>query len=751
MGREASASAAAGSPELKVFTEEELAQSASPEAPEEGSEGGTAGEGGGRDEASARAQSPDPGAPEEGSEGEAAEEQEESEEAAARAETESPELTIFTEEDLIRSIRDLNEILDSPTPGESSDESDAPSTEPEADLPEAHLPAAFSPESDSTAESPSPSPDPPSEDPYITEQLEYWANQDAQVDEKYAEPQQWEEPAPEYRPWRPLNFVFVSAEVAPWSKTGGLGDVVGALPRALAARGHRVMVVTPRYLNGTKQDELFANNNLGVNTGLNPTGVRVGIQVAPGPKHDVTYYHRKREGVDYLFVSHPCFKRPGGLYDHNGREHDDNHWRFALLSLAALEAPLRVPLDPPGEETQVGRAVFRQVFGDDCVFVANDWHAGLVPLYLAARYRPNGVFQNARALVTIHNLAYQGVLPASKFGDLGLDQGWYGRLKHREGGQERINVLRGALTTADRIVTVSQGYASETLTRKFGCGLEGVLHQREDDFNGIVNGIDEAEWDPATDEHLAGPKAEKLGFATYHAGDLTGKMECKLALQAQLGLQVHPDVPLVGWIGRLSEQKGPDIVLESVPEIVGRGCQLVMLGSGDPGMEKWVAEQGAKYGERGFKGIAKFDVGMAHRIMAACDVMLMPSRFEPCGLNQLYAMRYGTVPVVTSTGGLRDTVTDFSPFGGSEGGGSAGTGFTFVACTAAGMMAALDSALELMTSNPEEWHALRVRCMLSDWSWARSAEQYETVAEWMLGAEAIIGSERDAFQEAKAR
>ncbi|KAJ9539587.1 hypothetical protein OSB04_026093 [Centaurea solstitialis] len=436
------------------------------------------------------------------------------------------------------------------------------------------------------------------------------------------------------------NIVFVTSEASPYSKTGGLGDVCGSLPIALAARGHRVMVVSPRYLHGGPSDKKFAGaTNLNCGTKVHCFG---GIQ-------EVDFYHEYRAGVDWVFVDHPSYHRPGNPYGDMYGAFGDNQFRFTLLCQAACEAPLVLRL---GGFT----------YGEKCLFLANDWHAGLVPVLLAAKYRPNGVYKDARSIIAIHNLAHQ----------------WYGALEwifptwartHALDTGQAVNILKGAIVTADRILTVSQGYSWEITTPEGGYGLNELLSSRKFVINGITNGIDVTEWDPSSDVHIA---------SHYSVDDLSGKIDCKIALQKELGLPVLPDCPLVGFIGRLDYQKGIDILLSATPNLLQDDVQFIMLGSGEKQYEEWMRASEAAFSDR-FRGWVGFNVPISHRITAGCDILLMPSRFEPCGLNQLYAMRYGTIPVVHGTGGLRDTVKSFNPF--AEEGKGEGTGRLTSECT----------------------------------------------------------------------
>ncbi|CAI0452455.1 unnamed protein product [Linum tenue] len=500
------------------------------------------------------------------------------------------------------------------------------------------------------------------------------------------------------------SIVFVTSEAAPYSKTGGLGDVCGSLPIALAARGHRVMVVSPRYLHSPEDDTFAAALD---------ADCRIKIACFGG-EQEVAFFHEYRDLVDWVFVDHPSYHRPGNPYGDINGAFGDNQFRFALLCYAACEAPLVLPL---GGFT----------YGQKCLFMVNDWHAGLVPVLLAAKYRPYGVYKDARCILVIHNLAHQGVEPAVTYGNLGLSPEWYGALgwvfpewarAHALDTGEAINVLKGAIVTSDRILTVSKGYAWEITTVEGGNGLNELLSTRRIVLNGITNGIDVNEWDPSSDKHLE---------AHYSADDLSGKVQCKIALQKELGLPVRPECPMIGFIGRLDYQKGVDLIRWGIPELLHDDVQFVMLGSGDKMYEGWMREAEAAHKDK-FRGWVGFNVPISHKITAGCDILLMPSRFEPCGLNQLYAMRYGTIPVVHGTGGLRDTVQTFDPF--AKDGKGDGTGWTFSPLAVDSMLWALRTAISTYRDHKESWEAMMKRGMEKDYSWENAAVQYEQVFEW---------------------
>ncbi|XP_027338444.1 soluble starch synthase 1, chloroplastic/amyloplastic isoform X1 [Abrus precatorius] len=500
------------------------------------------------------------------------------------------------------------------------------------------------------------------------------------------------------------NIVFVTAEAAPYSKTGGLADVCGSLPIALAARGHRVMVVSPRYIHGTSEDDKLSD-------AVDLDRIKV---YCFGGAQEVGFFHEYRQGVDWVFVDHPSYHRPGNPYGDKYGTFGDNQFRFTLLCHAACEAPLVLSLGGFS-------------YGENCLFLVNDWHASLVPVLLAAKYRPHGVYKDARSILVIHNIAHQGVEPAITYSNLGLPPEWRGALEwvfptwarmHALDTGEAVNFLKGAIVTADRIVAVSKGYSWEITTTEGGHGLHELLSSRRSILTGITNGIDVTEWDPSSDEHIA---------CNYSADDLSGKAKCKISLQKELGLPVRPDCPLIGFIGRLDYQKGIDLIRLAIPELIEDDVQFVMLGSGNPIYEDWMRETESAYRNK-FRGWVGFNVPISHKITAGCDILLMPSAFEPCGLNQLYAMRYGTIPVVHETGGLRDTVQNFNPF--AEEGDGEGTGWTFSPLTKDSMLTALRYAIQTYNEYKSSWEGLMIRGMTRDYTWVNAATQYEQIIEW---------------------
>ncbi|MCO5557127.1 hypothetical protein L7F22_010683 [Adiantum nelumboides] len=495
------------------------------------------------------------------------------------------------------------------------------------------------------------------------------------------------EPSPPLAGPNVMNVVVVAAECAPWSKTGGLGDVAGALPKALARRGHRVMVVAPRYGSYPEAWE---------------TGIRKRYTVA-GQDFEVDYFHGFIDGVDHVFINTSTFH--GVANNIYGGNREDVLKRMVLFCKAAVEVPWHVPCGGV-------------CYGDgNLVFVANDWHTALLPVYLQAYYRDNGLMEFARSILVIHNIAHQGRGPLSDFSLLGLPDHYIDKFRlYDPVGGEHCNVFKAGLITAHRVVAVSHGYAWECQTQLGGWGLDGVVRDHNWKLRGIVNGIDDKEWNPELDVHL-----KSDGYVNYSLKNLeSGKASCKAALQRELGLPVRNDVPLLGFIGRLDHQKGVDLIADAMHWMMEQDLQLVMLGTGRADLENMLRSFESQHHDK-VRGWVGFSVKTAHRITAGCDILLMPSRFEPCGLNQLYGMRYGTIPVVHAVGGLRDTVQAFDPYS------NTGTGWTFDKADPAGLIHALGNAMWTFRDFKESWKGIQERGMTQDLSWDQAAKQYEEV------------------------
>ncbi|BBM99765.1 starch synthase [Marchantia polymorpha subsp. ruderalis] len=433
-----------------------------------------------------------------------------------------------------------------------------------------------------------------------------------------------------------MNIVFVSSEVAPWSKTGGLGDVLGGLPPALAARGHRVMTVSPRY--DQYKDAWDTDTTVEVKIGDTTETVRL--------------FHTFKRGVDRVFIDHPIFlakvwgKTGGKIYGPvTGVDYQDNQLRFSLFAQAAIEAVRVLNL--------TSNEFFSGPYGEDVIFVANDWHTALLPCYLKAYYKSKGQFLNSKVAFCVHNIAYQGRFAFADFPLLNLPDSFQSSFAFMDGYDKPVkglkcNWMKAGFLESDILLTVSPNYAQELKEGPDkGVELDGVVQKKG--IRGITNGMDVQEWNPATDKYLD---------INYDATNvLEVKPSLKEALQAEVGLPINPDVPLIGFIGRLEEQKGSDILVEAAAEFLGDDVQLVVLGTGKKILEKQLETLETQFPDK-MRAVAKFNVPLAHMITAGADFILVPSRFEPCGLIQLHAMRYGTPPIVASTGGLVDTVKD---------------------------------------------------------------------------------------------
>ncbi len=474
---------------------------------------------------------------------------------------------------------------------------------------------------------------------------------------------------------RPLKVLFVSSEAAPFAKTGGLGDVVGALPKALRLRGVDVRVVMPLYagIDWDALERLEGALHVPMWWGTARTAVRLGRL----PRSDVHVYF-----LEY----HRYFDRPH-LYGPSGEAYDDNLERFTLLSRGALELAKAIGFLPD-------------------VIHAHDWQTALVPVYVNTIEwaRP---LHAAATVYTIHNLTYQGVTSGDALFITGLGPEHYNSAEFEHFGT--LNLTKAALRHATLVSTVSPTYAREIQGSELGCGLDGVLRGRGAELVGILNGIDEDEWNPATDPYLP---------ENFTRANMAGKSLCKTALQREAHLPVDPDIPVFAAIGRLTSQKGFDVLAHSMHRVLSWDLQLVLLGSGDREAERFFGALSAQRPDR-FKAWVGFDNGLAHRIEAGADFFVMPSRFEPCGLGQMYSLRYGTLPIVRRTGGLVDTVHGYSEATGD------GTGFLFGDLTPDALANTIGWALSTFFDRPHHIVAMRERAMAQDFSWTGAAESYE--------------------------
>jgi len=477
----------------------------------------------------------------------------------------------------------------------------------------------------------------------------------------------------------PIRVAMLSAECEPWAKTGGLGDVVDALARALGRRSDdidgQVDVFLPRYRN--VPDPATVRRS---------TTIRVPDPRAPSGATEVTVVDVPADGYRLRLVDHPAAFDREGFYGDAAGDYADNAWRFGLFCRAALEA-LRADGSPVD------------------VLHLHDWHTGPAAIWRDERYADDPVLGGAALLMTLHNLAYHGWTPRERLGQLGLRPG--DGIVQADG--TGIDLLRVGIERSELVNTVSPGFAREALTPEFGMGLDGTLGAMGDRFFGILNGLDTAVWDPATDVDLAAP---------YSRADRRGKAGCRADLLERIGFDPHDAGPVFGLVGRLDPQKGFDLVLEAAPAMLARGDRIVVQGSGHASLaDPFRALAAANPAHVAF--IERFDREMARRIYAGADCFVMPSRFEPCGQGQMIALRYGTPPIVHRTGGLADTVIDEVSRPG------AGTGFVFDAATSGDLLAACASAASLRARRGSGWEGLLDRGMAVDFDWTTgSAPRY---------------------------
>lgn len=462
-----------------------------------------------------------------------------------------------------------------------------------------------------------------------------------------------------------MNIISVSAEIVPWSKTGGLGDVCGSLPKAMAAKGHQVLTIAPRYKEYPDAWD---------------TGIRYEFD-----GHQIGIYHCQKEGVDHLFIDHPALCR-GEIYGTDKGSYPDNWFRFSLLARSAIMIALHYPFGNKEQQTS---------------FLVHDWHAALLPAYLRMT-QSLGLLRGAKTALVIHNLAHQGQFPYSLFSKLGLPSNFFSDLDM----DGRLNWLKAGIMLSDSVCTVSPSYANEICGQDLGMGLDGILRWRKKDLYGILNGIDETIYNPETDKTIP---------ANFSALDLSGKKECKRAIQEELGLEQNPQLPLFGFVSRLDAQKGVELVQEVLPWLVNQGAQVVLLGTGASQYENFLRQANA---HPRIAGIAKFSSELAKKITAASDFLLMPSRFEPCGLSQQHALQYGTIPIVHATGGLRDTVRSFNPWK------EEGNGWAFSPFSASAFQHALYYALITYRTDQNGFQKMQARAMQEERTWDKAAEQY---------------------------
>ena len=476
-----------------------------------------------------------------------------------------------------------------------------------------------------------------------------------------------------------MKLFFAASEVAPFIKTGGLADVAGSLPNALAKLGHDVRVILPLY---SAIPAMWRRQM----TFLKSFHFPLSWRNAYCGLFSLAY-----RGLTYYFIDNEYYFQREGLYG----QFDDGE-RFAYFSRAVVEVPIQLGWSPD-------------------IIHCNDWQTSLVPVYLLEARHREPLLMHTRSVFTIHNIEYQGQFDRNILGDvLGLDESYFREDMLSYYGD--VNLVKGAIYAADYITTVSPTYAKELQYAFYAHGLEGVIADNYHKFTGILNGIDMEHNNPATDPFLPAP---------YSAADPSGKAACKAALQEKLGLNVDPDVPIIACISRLVAHKGYELVTAAFPKILEHYVQFVVLGTGDCGIESFFRMAAQEYPGRVSANLM-YSAELASQLYAGADLLLMPSISEPCGLSQMIAMRYGTVPIVRLTGGLKDSVPSYNPTTGT------GLGFTFGSITPGDLLGAIDRGLEAYETDRPNWAALMKRGMTTDFSWDQSAAAYEKVYQKVM-------------------
>lgn len=480
------------------------------------------------------------------------------------------------------------------------------------------------------------------------------------------------------------NVLLATSEAVPFAKTGGLADVCGTLPAELNRLGSPTTVIMPAYR---------CVHNAGFE--ITDTGLTLDIPVGQQLVHGRLLQTTTDTNVTVYFVDQPeYFDRPA-LYGEDGTDYRDNCERFVFFSRAVLEAI---------------RALELEVDLVHC----NDWQTALIPILLDAEYRGTHGYESLASVLTIHNLAYQGRFWHWDMLLTGLDWKYFDWRRLEFYGD--LCLLKGGIVYADTLTTVSPKYAEEIQSAPLGCGLENVLHNRREHLHGILNGVDYTDWNPALDPHVT----QQYSIDSWQ----DGKAACKAALQREMGLTVDPNIPMLGFVGRLAEQKGVDLIAQVMQNWVrSQDVQWVILGTGQPELEQRLLTIAKQAPSRVAANIA-FSNQMAHQIEAGADMFLMPSRYEPCGLNQLYSLKYGTCPVVHSTGGLHDTVVNCTEESLEEG---RPTGFAFHDYSSSALEGTLHWAVNLYRNRRDDWNRIVENGMLDDWSWQRSASSYVAI------------------------
>ena len=478
-----------------------------------------------------------------------------------------------------------------------------------------------------------------------------------------------------------MKIAFITAEIAPFSKTGGLGDVSAAFPKAMQGLGHKIIIITPFYKSiDTKKYRIqVVKENIIAKIGDKIEIFDLYVSFIPHSK------------VPVYFIKNPYLYREGIYVDEDGEDYSDSAYRFLTFTKSVFAMLKWLKFSPD-------------------IIHCNDWHLGLLPFFLKTEYNSIDLFRKTKSVFTIHNIGYQGIYPFEDIADAQISEVYFD--EDLLGFYGKLNFMKAAVVYADIVTTVSSKYAEEIQTKEFGYGLESFIKKRKEDLYGIVHGVDLNVWNP---------KKDPLLIKNYDSKNLKGKVESKNYLQDKLNLNVA-DLPILAVISRLATQKGLDLILEKFDEIMKLKVQFILLGTGEPALEKKFKEKEEKYHENCSINIM-FDNTLAHQIEAAADIFLMPSKYEPCGLNQMYSMIYGTVPLVRNTGGLSDTVQDYNPET------EEGTGFVFTNPNSKEFFAAVKRAVKIYKKEPEKWLKLKKKIMNLDFTWKNAAKRWQEIYE----------------------
>ncbi|QOP42282.1 glycogen synthase GlgA [Sulfurimonas marina] len=480
---------------------------------------------------------------------------------------------------------------------------------------------------------------------------------------------------------RKLKILFAASEAVPFAKTGGLADVAGALPKAIEKLGHEIILVLPRYYKIDKENLTKLETPLGVPMGsIGELWAAVYTTTLP------------QSGVQVYFIDHENYFGRAGFYEEDNRSYKDNGERFVFFSKAALQLCKMLHFTPD-------------------IIHANDWHTALLPILAKTRFVHD--FAHAKTVFTIHNMQHQGVFHKGLM-DL-LEIGWEHFNAHEFESFNHLNMLKGGIMHADAVTTVSKRYAREIQTAEFGFGLDGHLWAHREKIFGILNGVDYDEWNPSKDTYIA---------QTFDRDQMKGKRACKRAIQKHFNLEQRDDVPLIGFVGRFAEQKGIGLISSAINGILDNDLQIVMLGTGEKWAEGFFSDVAHHRGNFGLH--VGYSEALAHQIEAGCDMFLMPSLFEPCGLNQIYSLRYGTLPIVRATGGLDDTIVNFDEHH------RHGNGFKFYDATSEALYYTVLWAMSIYYNDKEAFLDMQRRAMSEHFSWDDAAKDYEAVYRYIL-------------------